>query len=169
MTLLHGAELNIGKDGSVDYDLAFRRRLDWCVAGVHSHFDLDRDQQTRRILAAMEDPTVDAIAHLTGRMVGHRPGIELDVDAVLRKAVETGTAIEINASLARLDASSEVLFRARGMDVTFVLDTDTHHTRELARMEWGVLHATRGWVEPSRIANLWPRDRFLEWLRARRS
>jgi len=169
MTLLHGSELNIGRDGSVDYDQAFRRTLDWCVAGVHSHFELDRAEQTRRILAAMEDPTVDAIAHLTGRRIGRRPGIDLDVDAVLQKAVLTDTAIEINAALGRLDASSEVLFRARGMDVTFVISTDTHHTRELGRMEWGALQATRGWVEPSHIANLWPRDRFLAWLRKRRN
>jgi DNA polymerase (family 10) len=169
MALLHGSELNIGRDGGVDYDEAFRRTLDWCVAGVHSHFELDRVQQTRRILAAMEDPTVDAIAHLTGRRIGSRAGIELDIDAVLQKAVETGTAIEINAALPRLDAPSEVLFRARGMELTFVISTDTHHTREFARMEWGALHATRGWVEPSRVANLWPRERFLEWLRTRRN
>jgi DNA polymerase (family 10) len=167
MTLLHGSELNIDRDGSVDYDAAFRRTLDWCVAGVHSHFDLDRAQQTRRILAAMEDTTVHAIAHLTGRRIGSRAGIDLDIDAVLQKAVATGTAIEINAALPRLDASSEVLFRARGMDVTFMISTDTHHTREFGRMEWGVLQATRGWVEPSRVANLWPRERFLGWLRAR--
>jgi DNA polymerase (family 10) len=169
LALLHGAELNIGKDGGVDYDAAFRRTLEWCVAGVHSHFELDRPAQTRRILAAMEDPTVDAIAHLSGRRIGHRPGIELDVEAVLRKAVETDTAIEINAALGRLDAASEVLLQARGMDVTFVVSTDTHHEREFARMEWGVLQATRGWVEPSRIANLWPRERFLSWVRQRRS
>jgi DNA polymerase (family X) len=169
LTLLHGSELNIGRDGSVDYDPEFRRTLEWRVAGVHSHFDLGRDEQTRRILAAMEDPTVDAIAHLSGRRIGRRAGIELDIDAVLAKAEETNTAIEINASLGRLDASSEVLLRARGMDVTFVLSTDTHHTRELARMDWGVLHATRGWVDPSRIANSWPRERFLEWLRARQN
>jgi DNA polymerase (family 10) len=169
MTLLHGSELNIGRDGSVDYDADFRRQLEWRVAGVHSHFDLDRAAQTRRILTAMEDPTVDAIAHLTGRRIGRRSGIDLDVDAVLRKAVETGTALEINASLGRLDLSSEVLFRARGMDVTFVLSTDTHHTRELGRMEWGVLHATRGWVDKGRIANLWPRERFLEWRQRRRN
>jgi DNA polymerase (family X) len=168
MTLLHGCELNIDREGRVDYDQAFRRTLDWCVAGVHSQFDLDRDRQTRRILNAMEDPTVHAIAHLTGRRIGSRAGIDLDIDAVLHKAVETGTAIEINAALPRLDASSEVLFRARGLDVTFVISTDTHHTRELARMEWGVLQATRGWVDPSRIANLWPREQFLGWLRAPR-
>jgi DNA polymerase (family 10) len=169
LTLLHGSELNIGADGSVDYDLEFRRTLEWSVAGVHSHFDLDRQAQTRRILTAMEDPTVNAIAHLTGRRIGHRHGIEIDVDAVLKKAVETGTALEINVALGRLDLSSEVLFRARGLDVTFVISTDTHHTRELLRMEAGVDHATRGWVEPARIANLWPRKRFLEWVRTRRA
>jgi DNA polymerase (family X) len=168
MALLQGAELNIGREGGVDYDEAFRRELDWCVAGVHSHFELDRAQQTRRILAAMEEPTVDAIAHLTGRRIGRRPGIELDIDAVLQKAVETNTAIEINAALGRLDASSEVLQRARGLGVTFVISTDTHHTREMERMAWGALHATRGWVDPARVANTWPRERFLAWLGERR-
>ena len=167
LALLHGSELNIGRDGTVDYDEAFRRTLDWCVASVHSHFDLDRAQQTRRILRAMEDPTVHAIGHLSGRRIGTRLGIELDVEAVLKKAAATGTAIEINAALARLDASSDVLFQARGLDLTFVISTDTHHTREFARMEWGVLHATRGWVDPARVANLWPRSKFLAWLDAR--
>jgi DNA polymerase (family X) len=169
LTLLHGSELNIDRDGDVDYDEAFRRTLDWCVASVHSHFDLERSQQTRRILRAMEDPTVHVIGHLSGRRIGTRMGIDLDVEQVLKKAAATGTAIEINAALARLDASSEVLYRARGMDVTFVISTDTHHTREFARMEWGVLHATRGWVDPERVANLWPRAKFLDWLDARRA
>jgi len=167
-TLLQGAELNIGPDGSVDYDADFRRTLDWCVAGVHSHFELDGERQTRRILSAMEDPTVHAIAHPTGRRIGHRAGIEVDVDAVLKKAVETGTALEINVSLGRLDLSSDVLLRARGLPVTFAVSTDAHHARELARMDWAPLHAARGWVEPARIANTWPRERFLEWLRERR-
>jgi DNA polymerase (family 10) len=169
LTLLHGCELNIGKEGGLDYDAGFRRELEWCVAGVHSHFDLDTEAQTRRILKAMEDPTVDAIAHLSGRRIGRRPGIELDVDAVLEQAIETGTAIEINAALGRLDASSEVLYRARDMPVTFVVSTDAHHVRELERMQWGALQAARGWVDPARIANTWPRERFLAWLQQRRS
>ncbi|HXV59916.1 MAG TPA: DNA polymerase/3'-5' exonuclease PolX [Vicinamibacteria bacterium] len=168
MTLLQGAELNIGPDGGLDYDAPFRRGLDWCIAGVHSHFELDEAKQTRRVIAAMEDPTVDAIAHLSGRMIGKRPGIELDVDAVLKKAAETKTAIEINASLARLDASAEVLYRARELDVAFVVSTDSHHTREFARMEWGALQATRGWVDRSRIVNTWPRQRFLKWVASHR-
>jgi DNA polymerase (family 10) len=167
LTLLQGSELNIDADGRLDYDEAFRRTLDWRIAGVHSHFDLDKDRQTRRILNVMDDPTVHAVAHLSGRRIGSRAGIELDVDAVLKKAEVTGTAIEINAALGRLDASSELLFRARGREITFVISTDTHHTREFARMEGGVQHATRGWVDPARIANLWPREKFLLWLRER--
>jgi DNA polymerase (family 10) len=169
MTLLHGVELNIGPEGDLDYDLEFRRSFDWAVAGIHSHFELDVAKQTRRVLAAMEDPAVNAIAHLTGRRIGRRSGVDLDIDAVLQKAVETGTAIEINAALGRLDASSEVLYRARDLDVTFVVSSDSHHTRELARMEWGVLQATRGWVPPAKIANTWPKKKFLGWRERRRS
>ena len=164
LALLHGAELNIGPDGGLDYDAAFRRELDWCVAGVHSHFELDRKRQTERILKAMEDPSVDAVAHLTGRRIGRRDGIELDIDAVLDKAVETKTAIEINAALGRLDAAADVLFRGRDLDITFVINTDAHHVREYERMEWGVLQAMRGWVTPAKIANTWPRKKFLKWV-----
>jgi DNA polymerase (family 10) len=168
MSILHGCELNIGADGSLDYDEAFRNELDWAVAGIHSHFELDQKRQTARVLKAMEDPSVDAIAHLTGRMIGHRPGVELDVDRVLEKAVETETLIEINAALGRLDASSEVLFRARDLPVLFVVNTDTHHVSDLSRMEWGALQATRGWVDPSRIVNTWPKKKFEKWLAERR-
>jgi DNA polymerase (family 10) len=169
MTILHGCELNIGPDGGLDYDAPFRRELDWSVAGIHSHFELDAKRQTERVLKAMEDPTVDAIAHLSGRRIGRRAGVELDVDRILEKAVETGTLIEINAALGRLDASSEVLFRARDLPVLFVVNTDTHHTAEMTRMEWGALQATRGWVDPSRIVNTWPKKKFESWLERRRS
>ena len=168
LQLLQGCELNIGPEGGLDYDEAFRMSLDWCVAAVHSHFDLDRRQQTRRILVAMEDPSVDVIGHLSGRMIGRRPGIELDVGEVLAKAVETNTAIEINSALPRLDASVEVLRQARELGVTLVVSTDAHHVDELDRTRWGVQQATRGLVEPQRIANTWPRDEFSKWLASRR-
>ena len=88
---------------------------------------------------------------------------------ILQKAVATNTAIEINAALPRLDAASDVLFRARDLDVTIVINTDAHHTRELARMEWGALQATRGFVDPARVANSWPRKKFLDWVEKRRA
>ena len=169
LRLLHGVELNIGPDGSLDYDAAFRASFDWCVAAVHSAFDLDRGAQTRRIIAAMEDPAVNAIGHLSGRMIGRRPGIELDIDAILAAAARTGTAIEINGSLNRLDAAADVLRRARALPVTIVVNSDAHHQREFDRLRWGALHAQRGWVDRNRIANTWPADRFLAWAAHARS
>lgn len=168
LRLLHGVELNIGPDGSLDYDADFRASFDWCVAAVHSAFDLDRAAQTRRIVAAMEDPSVNAIGHLSGRMIGRRPGIELDIDAVLAAAERTGTAIEVNGSLSRLDADEDVLRRARALDVTIVVNSDAHHQREFDRLRWGALHAQRGWVDRDRIANTWPAERFLAWAAHRR-
>lgn len=169
ITLLHGVELNIDADGGLDYDAEFRRQFDWCLASVHTHFDLSREKQTERILKAMADPTVNMIGHLSARTIGKRPGIELDIDAVLEAAEKTGCALEINSGLPRLDISVEVLRQARDRDVTFVMTSDAHHTRELDRMQWGVLHALRGWTDPNRVANTWSRERFLTWTRERRA
>ncbi|MDE0447375.1 MAG: helix-hairpin-helix domain-containing protein [Spirochaetaceae bacterium] len=169
LRLLHGVELNIGPNGSLDYDAAFRASFDWCVAAVHSAFDLDRAAQTRRIIAAMEDPSVNVIGHLCGRMIGRRPGIELDIDAILAAAARTGTAIEVNSSLSRLDAAADVLRRARALPVTIVVNSDAHHQREFDRLHWGALHAQRGWVDRERIANTWPTERFLAWAAHARS
>lgn len=168
LRLLHGCELNIGPDGGLDYDQDFRMKFDWCVAAVHSHFDLDQATQTKRIIKAMENPAVHVIGHLTGRYLGRRPGIELDIEAVLEAAVETGTAIEINSALGRLDAAAEVLRRARELGVVLVMSTDAHHVDELNRMQWGVLHAARGWVEKDSVANTWPMERFLAWASKKR-
>lgn len=163
MTLLQGIELNIDPDGGLDYEQDFRLSLDFCVAAIHSHFDLSATQQTERILAAMEDPSVNAIGHLSARRIGKRPPIEFDVDAVLDGAVRTGTAIEINSALGRLDASAEVLRRAFEREVLFVVSSDAHHTRELDNPRHGVQHAQRGWVQKERVVNSWSRERFLEW------
>jgi DNA polymerase (family X) len=163
LTILHGCELNIGERGGLDYDQDFRAWLDFCVAAVHSHFDLPQARQTERLIEAMRDPTVQVIGHLTGRKIGRRPGIEIDVEAVLDAAEETGTAVEINSSLSRLDASADVLRQARGRDVVFVVSTDAHHVSEFERTRWGTQQAMRGWVDPARVANTWPRKRFLDW------
>jgi len=165
MAILHGAELNIGRGGDVDYDPDFLASFDWCVASVHSLFDLSQAEQTGRIIAAMENPAVNVIGHLTGRRIGRRPGIDVDIDAVFDAAAETGTALEINSHLDRLDVPADLLFRAHARDdVRFVVSTDSHHTSEFANARWGVLNAQRGWIDRSVIANTLPRDRFLAWV-----
>lgn len=169
LTLLQGVELNIAPDGSLDYDLDFRMSLDFCVAAVHAAFDLDQATQTKRMLAAMEDPSVHAIGHLTGRKIGRRPGIDLDFVAILERAAELDIAIEINSALPRLDAPAAVLRRAREIPVLFVISSDAHHTRELDQLRWGALQSQRGWVDPDRVVNTWPKERFLEWVERRRA
>lgn len=167
--ILFGCELNIGPDGSLDYDADFRLEFDYCVASIHSHFDLPRDRQTARILTALSDPAVNAIGHLSGRYVGRRPGVDLDVDAVLEGLAVTGVALEINGALDRLDAITEVSRRAMSLDVDFVIDTDSHHVADLRRMDYGVKYAQRAWVTSERVINTRSPDEFLEWTRRRRS
>ena len=168
LRILHGCELNIGRDGTVDYDLEFLLGFEWTVASVHSLFDLDRNLQTERVLQAMANPAVSAIGHLSGRYIGRRPGIELDLDVVMEAAAATGTAIEINGALDRLDATPEAIRIGIEHGVTFVIDTDSHHTNELVRMEYGVLNAQRAWVERSMVANTWPTAKFLKWVAKKR-
>ena len=168
ISLLFGCELNIGRDGGLDYDPDFRLEFDYCVASIHSHFDLSPDQQTARILTALQDPAVNAIGHLTGRYVGRRPGVELDVAVVLEALALTGVALEINGALDRLDATAEVARQAMSVGVNIVIDTDSHHTGDLVRMDYGVRYAQRGWVTTDRVLNARPVDQVLAWVAARR-
>lgn len=151
--LLFACELNIGPEGQLDYDPSFRLEFDWCVASIHSHFDLSPDDQTVRLLTALHDPAVNAIGHLSGRYIGRRPGVDMDVEKVLEGLAVTGVALEINGALDRLDATTEVTRQAMESGVDFVIDTDSHHTRELVRMSYGVLYAQRAWVTADRVLN----------------
>jgi DNA polymerase (family X) len=167
--LLHGAELNIGIDGSLDYDADFLAGFDWLVASVHSHFRRPVAEQTARIVAAMRHPSVTVIGHLQGRMLGRRAGIELDLDTVLDTAVETGTAIEINSNLRRLDASAEVIREGAARGVTFVISSDAHSVPELDNLRHGVSNARRGGLPRDLVANAWETARFLDWIERLRS
>jgi DNA polymerase (family 10) len=169
LKLLHGVELNIGPNGELDYDADFRKSFDWCLASVHDHFDLDRAAQTKRITTAMQDPAVRMIGHLSARMIGGRPPIGLDLDAILAAAEETGTALEVNGGLPRLDMSVDDLRRARLRDVTFVLTSDAHHAKELERVEFATLNAERAWVPRERVVNAGPAERLLQWTAEKRA
>lgn len=167
LRLLHGVELNIGPNGELDYDSEFRMSFDWCLASVHDHFELDRAAQTRRIVTAMRDPAVRMIGHLSARMIGGRPPIDLDLDAIFDAAEATGTALEVNGALPRLDMSVEALRRARERNVTFVLTSDAHDAGELERVRFAALNAERAWLGPNRVANAWSAERLLAWAQTR--
>ncbi len=164
MTLLWGCELNIGASGGLDYDPDFRALFDYTVASVHSHYDQTIVEQTDRVINAIADPTVHSIGHLTGRYIGRRPGIELDYDVLIDALVEYDVALEVNGALQRLDAASEVVRKAVQRNVKLVINTDSHHTSELGRMEYGIRTAQRGWAPRDLVVNSWDRDRFLEWV-----
>jgi DNA polymerase (family 10) len=163
LRLLHGVELNIGPKGELDYDAEFRALFDWTLASVHDHFDLPEAAQTARVVKAMQDPSVRMIGHLSARMIGARPPIDLDLDAILAAAEKTGTALEVNGGLPRLDMSVEQLRRAKGRDVTFVMTSDAHDVTELSRIEHAARNAERAWVEPERVANAWTAEKLLAW------
>ncbi|MBT8241938.1 MAG: PHP domain-containing protein, partial [Acidimicrobiia bacterium] len=163
MTILWGCELNIGAGGGLDYDADFRSMFDYTVASVHSHYDQSVKEQTTRLVAAIADPTVNSIGHLTGRYIGRRPGIEVDVDVVLEALFQLDKALEVNGALQRLDAGSDVVRKAVDRGVKLVINTDSHHTSELGRIEYGVKTAQRGWAPRELVLNTWPKERFLQW------
>ena len=165
MRLLHGTELNIGPDGGVDWDQEFLSGFDLTVASVHSHFAQSRDEMTRRVIRAMENPRVNIIGHLTTRKIGHRDPVDLDLEAVFRVAGRTGTALEINAYPDRLDLRDEHVLWARRHGVKFSIDTDSHAVGHLDVMRFGVATAQRGWLTKDDVINTWPITKLERFLR----
>jgi DNA polymerase (family 10) len=111
----------------------------------------------------MQDPSVRMIGHLSARMIGARPPIDLELDAIVAEAERTGTALEINGGLPRLDMSVEALRRARDSRVAFLLTSDAHHTDELHRVEYAARNAERAWLAPEQVINAGSADRLLAW------
>ena len=170
MTILHGAELNIGPDGSIDYDEGFLAGFDFGVASIHSHFDLSQDEQTNRFITAIRNPAVNVVGHPSGRRIGRRPGVDFDPDAVFAAASSANTALEINSHLHRLDLSAQLLRRAvQTSDVMFAISTDAHHTSAYANVQWGVAQARKGWVPAERVVNTLDASSFLAWVEMSRN
>ncbi|MFD4545076.1 DNA polymerase/3'-5' exonuclease PolX [Streptomyces sp. NPDC058466] len=169
MRLLHGAELNIGPDGEVDWPDEFLAGFDLCVASVHSHFNQGRAALTRRIVRACENPYVDIIGHPTTRLIGKRPAIDADLDAIFAACARTGTALEINAHPDRLDLRDQDILRARRFGVKFAIDSDAHAILHLAVMRYGVGTAQRGWLTKDDVINTWPEARLRRFLRKGRA
>jgi len=165
MTLLHGTELNIDADGNVDWDADFLEGFDICVASVHSLFNQSKDEMTRRIVRAMENPNVHVIGHPTGRIINKRQPVEVDLEEVFKAAARTGTALEVNGYPDRLDLRDEHILWARRHGVKFSVDTDSHATTHLAHMRYGVATAQRGWLTKHDVINAWPLSKLKAFLR----
>jgi DNA polymerase (family 10) len=165
MRLLHGTELNIGPEGDVDWPGEILAEFDVTVASVHSHFSQPKDEMTRRVIRAIENPFVNVIGHLTTRMLGRRDPVDLDLEAVFAAAGRTGTALEINAHPDRLDLKDEHVMWAKRHGVRFAIDSDAHAVGHLDVMRFGVATAQRGWLGADDVINTWPWSKVERFLR----
>jgi len=167
--ILKGAEVNIRKDGSLDIKDEVLAKLDVVGAAIHSYFNLTKDEQTKRLIHAMENPNLDIIFHPTGRLIHERPGVDLDMDAIFEAAKRTGTCLEINAYPNRLDLNDDAIRRAQKMGIKLSIGTDAHTTAELSYNIYGVSQARRGWCEKKDVINTFLLKEILEFLKKPKS
>jgi len=151
--LLKGAEVDILPDGSLDMSEGLLERLDLVYVAIHSKFKMPRAEMTKRVIRALEHPRANILAHPTGRLIGARDAFEIDMDAVIRAAARTGTAIEINAHPARLDLDASNCRKAAELGVMIAIGTDAHLLPELEHMIYGVGTARRGWLTKRNVVN----------------
>jgi DNA polymerase (family 10) len=163
--LLAGIEVDILKNGKLDLDDEVLAQLDCVVASVHSYMNLERAEMTDRILAAIENPYTQIIAHPTGRLVLRREPFDYDMEKILDAAKKHGVAMETNAYPDRLDLKDVHLRMAKDRGVKVVISTDSHNTLNLNYMKYGVETARRGWLEKRDVINTLPSDEFIAALR----
>ncbi len=166
--VLHGTEMDIRNDGSLDFPDEVLAELDVVVASIHSGFNGTKEAMTARIVAAMRNPHVHIIAHPTGRIIGEREGYQLDMEAVLQAAKETGTALEINAYPLRLDLEDRHVRRAKELGVKIAINTDTHAKLQFETLPWGISVAQRGWLEREDVLNTLSAEELLKRLKRKK-
>jgi len=165
--VLHGAEVDIRADGTLDYPDEVLAELDFVVASLHISLSQNREQIMRRLLNAIRNPHVDLIGHPSARYVPDRDPVDADWDEVLRVARETGVALEINANPRRLDLDAQYARRAAQMGIPLAIDSDAHDPHMMDLLDYGIVNARRGWVEARHVINTWPYEQFWAWVQAR--
>ncbi len=163
--LLKSNEVDILKDGSLDQPDSVLKKLDIVIGAIHYNFSLSREEQTKRVLKAMENPYLNIIAHPTARILGKRKPYEINLKKVFRMAKDKGCFIELNANPRRLDISSNYCKMAKEEEVKVVISTDAHSGTELANMKYGIGEARRGWLETEDVLNTLGRGELLETIK----
>ncbi len=167
--LLSGTEMDIRGDGTLDYPDDVLKQLDIVIASIHSGFRQPKEQMTKRLISAMRNPYVSVIAHPTGRLIGERDAYEVDMEEVLKTAKETGTSIEINAHPLRLDLNDIYVRKAKGIGVSFAINTDAHVNHHFDFMEYGAGTARRGWLEKDDVLNTFTYDMVMKRINLKRT
>ncbi|MCK4450955.1 MAG: PHP domain-containing protein, partial [Anaerolineae bacterium] len=160
-------EVEVLADGTLDFPDEVLAELDLVVAAVHSGLRQGREQVTARTLAAIRNPHVDIIAHPTGRLIGGREGADLDMEAVLCAAAETGTALEVNAHPSRLDLCDAHVRRAVELGLKLAINSDAHDVNGFAVLPFGVATARRGWATSADVVNTYSIEDVLAWAGSR--
>ncbi|MDQ3318239.1 MAG: DNA polymerase/3'-5' exonuclease PolX [Actinomycetota bacterium] len=163
--LLCGSEVDILKDGALDYGDDLLAELDFVVASVHTSFRVGESAMTDRIVRAMNNPHVRVIGHPTGRILNRREPYEVDVSRLIREAAAANTALELNAYPDRLDLAAPYVREAMAAGVNITIDTDAHDEGALSLMKYGVSQARRAWVEKNRVINCLPWEEFEKYLK----
>jgi DNA polymerase (family 10) len=168
ITVLAGTEVDILADGSLDFDNKLLAELDFVIASIHSGLSSPREKVTGRTLKAMDNPYVNCIAHPTGRLIGQREPMDIDIAAVIRHAAQTHTALEVNANPYRLDLKDTHCKMAIEAGIKLAIGTDAHNIDSLALMGFGVATAARGWVTKTDVINTLPPPKIKTWVKAKR-
>ncbi|MGB9674128.1 MAG: DNA polymerase/3'-5' exonuclease PolX [Anaerolineales bacterium] len=166
--ILQGIEVEIRADGSLDFPDEVLASLDIVTASLHTSLRQPRQQITERLLNAIRNPHVDIIGHPTGRMLPNREGADLDLEAVMKAALENQVALEINAHPSRLDLDDINSRRFAEMGGLLAINTDVHAESDLDLLHFGITTARRGWVEARSVINTWEIPKLLDWLKNRR-
>ena len=169
IVVLAGIEVDIFKDGSLDFDESVLRELDWVTASAHSALSMGSPDATDRLLRAIEHPCVDCIGHPSGRILNARPGMERDIDRLAAAAAARDVALEINAHHFRLDLRDTHVRAAVEAGAKICINTDAHSIEDLDMMRYGVLTARRGWATADDVLNTWSPQRLQEWLQNKRA
>ena len=163
--VLAGSEVDIMKDGSLDYSDEILAQLDVVVCSIHSYFNLEPAEMTERMLAAIENPYTQIIAHPTGRLLLRRDPIDYDMENILDACAKRGVAMECNSYPDRLDLKDVYLRMCKDRGVKVVISTDSHNAANLSFIRYGVTMARRGWLEKKDVINTLPTEQFLAALR----
>lgn len=167
--VLAGSEVDIRSDGSLDFSRKLLEELDVVIASVHSRFKMEKPEMTDRVVTAVSSGRMDILGHPTGRLIGERPGYELDLDRVFEAAKSTGVCMEINSFIDRLDLGDINCRKAKDAGVVMAIGTDAHRLEQMAFMRYGVITARRGWLEPRDVLNTVHGKDLTKRLRRRRS
>jgi DNA polymerase (family 10) len=168
ITILAGTEVDILADGSLDFDNKLLAELDFVIASIHSGLASPREKVTTRTLKAMDNPYVNCIAHPTGRLIGQREPMDIDIPAVINHAAHTGTALEVNANPWRLDLKDSHCRMAIEAGVKLIIGTDAHSVEGLGLMGFGVATAARGWTTKANVLNTMPATKIKNWAKSKR-